>query len=208
MIYVMPSANRRAEYAEMTRRAILDTARSLFTEQGYFATKVEQIAAAARVAPATVYAVGGGKSGLLRTLIETAVNSQANAELLADIESAPQAGQLIRLVVDAACTRFEQWSPLMRQVVAAAPQEPAVRESMLIAHQGLRSGLRLAAGRLHTLGALRDGLNTSDAADVLWFYLCNAAFFIRTDDLGWPLDRSEAWLNETLQRELLTTHTR
>jgi AcrR family transcriptional regulator len=202
MINVMPSA-RRAEYAAQTRQAILDAARSLFTAQGYFATKVEQIAATARVAPATVYAVGGGKNGLLRTLIESAVNSRENAQILADIEAATDPERLIALVVATSRTKFGQWSALMRQVVAAAPQEPAVRESMEIAHEGLRGGLRLTAGRLAAMGALRDGLDAAQATDILWMYLCNAAYFIRTDDLGWPLEKSEAWLNAVLPRELL-----
>ena len=45
---------RRQEYAQATRQAILDAARKLFAERGYFATKVDDIAAEARVAPATV----------------------------------------------------------------------------------------------------------------------------------------------------------
>ncbi|MFF5075502.1 TetR/AcrR family transcriptional regulator [Actinoplanes sp. NPDC000266] len=196
-------ASRRAEYAEATRQAILEAARSLFTEQGYFATKVEQIAGTARVAPATVYAVGGGKSGLLRTLIEFTVNSEENARLLAEIEAATDPEGLIRLIVATSRTKFERWSPLMREVVAAAPQEPVVRESMEIAHQGLRGGLRLTADRLAAMGALAEGVDAAQAADILWLHLCNAAYFIRTDDLGWPLDRSEAWLNEVLTRQLL-----
>ena len=202
MINVMPSA-RRADYAEQTRRAILEAARTLFTEQGYFATKVEQIASTARVAPATVYAVGGGKNGLLRTLIESAVNSQENAEIFAELEAATDPERLIALVIATSRTKFGQWSSLMRQVVAAAPREPAVRESMEIAHEGLRAGLRLTADRLAAMGALRDGLDAAQAADILWLYLCNAAYFVRTDDLGWSLEKSEAWLTEVLPRELL-----
>ena len=67
----MPRVNRmtrRDEYAQATRQAILDSARALFAERGYFATKVDDIAAKARVAPATVYAVTGGKYGLLTEL--------------------------------------------------------------------------------------------------------------------------------------------
>ena len=66
-----PKMTRRQEYAEATRQAIVDTARRLFAERGYFATKVDDIAAEARVAPATVYAVTGGKLGLLNELITT-----------------------------------------------------------------------------------------------------------------------------------------
>ena len=54
-----PGGTRREEYAEATRQAILEAARRLFRERGYFATKVDEIAAMARVAPATVYAVDG-----------------------------------------------------------------------------------------------------------------------------------------------------
>ena len=56
---------RRDEYAQATRQAILDAARQLFAERGYFATKVDDIAAKARVAPATVYAVTGGKYAVI-----------------------------------------------------------------------------------------------------------------------------------------------
>src|SRR5689334_18609086 len=66
---------RRAEYAEATRVAIATAARELFMQQGYFGTTVDDIAAAARVAPATVYAVGGGKQGLLKSVIESATTA-------------------------------------------------------------------------------------------------------------------------------------
>src|SRR5260221_12589275 len=64
------AGSRREEYAEATRQAIVAAARRLFGERGYFATKVDDIAALARVAPATVYGVSGGKQGLLHTLLE------------------------------------------------------------------------------------------------------------------------------------------
>jgi AcrR family transcriptional regulator len=194
---------RRAEYAQATRRAILDAARELFVQKGYFGTKVEEIARAARVAPATVYAVGGGKNGLLRTLVESGTSAEDIPEILARIESFTEAHELIRFIVHASRVKFEEWSGLMRQVAAAAPQEPRVREIQLIAHQSLRGGLALTADRLAAMGALRAGVDASRATDVLWIHLCNAAYFVRTDDLGWSLDESEAWLDETLPAVLL-----
>ncbi|MEV5753679.1 hypothetical protein AB0L00_38165 [Actinoallomurus sp. NPDC052308] len=38
---------------------------------------------------------------------------------------------------------------------------------------------------------------------LLWLHLCNSAYFIRTDDLGWSLDESEIWLREALSVALL-----
>jgi AcrR family transcriptional regulator len=194
---------RRAEYAQLTRQAILDAARDLFVEKGYFATKVEEIARAARVAPATVYAVGGGKHGLLRTLIESGTTAEDISRILARIESIAEPRELIRFIVHATRAKFEQWSDLMRQVVAAAPQEPSVREILQIAHDSMRGGLALTARRLAAMDALREGVDVVRATDVLWLYLCNAAYFVRTDDLGWSLDESETWLNDALSSALL-----
>src|SRR5216683_2194712 len=60
-----PAGARRMMRRHATRQAIVGAARQLFSERGYFATKVDDVAALARVAPATVYAVSGGKQGLL-----------------------------------------------------------------------------------------------------------------------------------------------
>jgi AcrR family transcriptional regulator len=199
-----PAQNgRRAEYAQRTRQAIVDAARVLFIEKGYFATKVEEIARVARVAPATVYAVGGGKHTLLRTLIESGTTGEEIPRILARITSATDPDELIRFIVRATREQFEQWSDLMRQVAAASPQEPTVREIQQIAHASMRHGLSLTSRQLAKLGALRDDVDVPRATDLLWLHLCNAAYFIRTDDLGWSLDESEAWLNETLPLALL-----
>ncbi|AGL19671.1 TetR/AcrR family transcriptional regulator [Actinoplanes sp. N902-109] len=198
------TSGRRAEYAEATRAAILAAARELFTTKGYFGTRVEDIARTARVSPATVYAVGGGKNGLIRELIGTAVHSEANAAIVARIDTFTDPRELIGFMVATTAAKFEQWSGLMRQVVAAAPGEPAVRESLELAEASLRNGLDHTARRLAELGALRPGLDAGQAADVLWFFLNNAAYFTLTDELTWPLPRAVPWLTGTIESALLS----
>ncbi|MFI5955664.1 TetR/AcrR family transcriptional regulator [Cryptosporangium sp. NPDC051539] len=193
-------STRRAEYAQATRDAILDAARSLFESQGYFGTRVEDIARAARVAPATVYAVGGGKSGLIREMIGTATTSDENREIVARIDTFEEPRELIRFMVDRTAAKFEDWSPLMRQVVAAAPQEPTVRDALHTAQASLRTGLNRVARRLAELGAVQDA---DAAADVLWFFLCNSSYFTLIDELNWPLSRARDWLAATLETTLI-----
>jgi AcrR family transcriptional regulator len=88
---------RREQYALETRQAIIDAARRLFAERGYFATKVDDIAAEARVAPATVYAVTGGKAGLLAELIRMWVTDPAVRMISArsSTSSRPRAGRCV-----------------------------------------------------------------------------------------------------------------
>ena len=69
----------REEQARRTRLAILDAARLLFTEQGYAATTIAQIAAGAGVAVDTVYAAVGAKPVLARLLMETAISGTDQA---------------------------------------------------------------------------------------------------------------------------------
>ncbi|MGW4944646.1 TetR/AcrR family transcriptional regulator [Actinoplanes sp. NPDC004185] len=197
------TTGRRAEYAQATQEAIRAAARELFLTKGYFATRVEDIARTARVAPATVYAVGGGKNGLLRDLIETTTRSPANQELLARLSAIDEPGTLITAIVDISAGKFADWSPLLRQVYAVAPQEPAVQESLELAHASLRNGLAVTGRRLAELGALRPGTDDARATHILWFHLSNTAYFTLTDDLSWSLPQAKEWLIERLTSALL-----
>ena len=90
--------SRRAEYAEATRRAIIAAARELFVERGYTATKVDEVAALARVSPATVYAVAGGKQGLLHTLVDDWTQAPEVDEAYRVIEASETADGVLDIV--------------------------------------------------------------------------------------------------------------
>ncbi len=194
---------RRAEYARATREAILTAAHDLFVERGYFDTRVEDIARTARVAVPTVFAAGGGKGGLLRTLIDRAIDEAEAGDLAARLSGHEDPVAVIDAVVEGTRSEFELWSPLMRQVLAAAPQDARVRESQLAAGASLRAGLAQAAARLDHLGALRAGVGVGEATDLLWFHLGNASWFTLLDDCGWTLERAARWLRTALVSALL-----
>jgi len=194
---------RRAEYAEATRTAIAAAARELFMTQGYFGTTVDNIAAAARVAPATVYAVSGGKQGLLRSVIEAAITAPEVAETYAYLGIFDDPVALVRFITNATRARFEKWSGIMNVVIATAPHEAGAAEGLALARKGLLGALSHTAARLAELGALRPELDAQKATDLLWFYLNNSAYFSLIDDNGWTLDQAEAWLGDSLEQTLL-----
>jgi len=185
---------RRADYAALTRQAILDTARTQFAAKGFFATTVEDIATGARVAPATVYAVGGGKHGLLRTLMDQWQDApviQATYEHIATLDD----GQTI-LRATAAGTREvrEQWGDVMRIVLATAPHDARVADSLTAATGNYRQGMRLTAQRLADIAALKADVTVAAATDILWFYFGYSSYFTLTDENGWALAEAETWL--------------
>ncbi|HEV8193070.1 MAG TPA: helix-turn-helix domain-containing protein [Ktedonobacterales bacterium] len=64
-----PQKRRREEYAEATRRALLDAARTLFTAEGYQETNIEAIARAARVTRGAFYYYFADKKALFDAVV-------------------------------------------------------------------------------------------------------------------------------------------
>ena len=50
---------------------------------------------------------------------------------------------------------------------------------------------------------LRDGLDEEAAADILWVLIDAGLFHLLVNRRGWTQDRFQAWLAETMQRQLL-----
>src|SRR5215469_3950575 len=59
--------------ARNTRTAIIEAAWRLFAQQGYVATSIDEIAAAAGVSRATVFTAVGGKPVLLKAALDVAI---------------------------------------------------------------------------------------------------------------------------------------
>ena len=195
--------SRREEYAEATRQAILQAARRLFSERGYFSTKVDEIASLARVAPATVYAVSGGKQGLLRKLMELSTTDPIVAATLARIAKMKDPAAIIGLVAESCRRMREDFGDIMRVMLATAPHDPCVSEYLATATARYRQAFLPISQRLSDLAALRNGMTAAEAADLLWFYFGYAGLFTLHDDLGWPYERAERWLAAEATRALL-----
>jgi AcrR family transcriptional regulator len=194
---------RRQEYAQATRQAIIDAARELFSQRGYFSTKVEDIAALARVAPATVYAVSGGKHELLCTLIEVWTNSPVVAAAIDRIGQMEDPVAIFRLIAASSRHVHEEFGDIIRMILVAAPHDQSVSESFAAGATRCRLTFAPLAQRLSDLNALREGLDVNQAADVLRFYFGFSGFSTLHDENGWSYDRAEQWLFAEASRALL-----
>jgi AcrR family transcriptional regulator len=195
--------SRREEYAEATRQAILDAARVLFSEKGYFATKVDEIAGLARVAPATVYAVTGGKQGLLRTLVDGLSADPIVAETFGRIAQMDNPAAIVRLVAQVCRRMREEFGDTLRVMVTTAPHDPKIAEIQAEATVQYRAAFVPVAQRLRDLGGLRDGMDVPQAVDVFWFYFGYTGLLVLHDNNCWSYARAEQWLCEEASHALL-----
>jgi AcrR family transcriptional regulator len=131
---------RRRADAEARQRRIVDAAVALFTEQGFGATSIDQIAATADVSPQSIYATYGSKAGVLSRAIEVALVGDHDG--IPVVDRAPGLADMSAAVCVArfaAYAKFiralnERVAPLIRVMEQAASSDPALGE--------LRSGLR------------------------------------------------------------------
>lgn len=200
----------RKAQAATTRRAIIDAAAALFIERGYVATSIETIAEAAGVSRATVFTSVGGKKALLKKAYDVALVGDDEpipfplrpASLAVRAEPDPRRFLVgyTGLVVDIN-TRL---APIHEAVRGAASADPEVRDVF----EAIGVERRIGAGNvIRDLvgkgGLLGNGLDPETAADILWVLIDAGLFHLLVHRRGWTVERFQAWLAASIQRELL-----
>jgi AcrR family transcriptional regulator len=153
---VSSATDRRSEHVEDTRAALLTAARILFTDEGYAATRTEEIVQRARLTRGALYHHFASKEDLFRAVLE-----QVESELITGI------------VADAARTSDDSadyWAQFRHvcQLFLDACNDPAVRRIMLIDGPAVLGWAQCRAiGLPYGLGALRRSLEEAVERGVL-----------------------------------------
>lgn len=193
---------RRSSAAAETRVGILEAALRLFSEGGYSATTVANVAAAAQVAPNTVYASVGGKPQLVLALISAGAADPLIASTLQSVSTAKDGREVLQRLARGVRLTVEVLQPTYAVMYDAAASEPLVAASVLEAEESFRSRLGEVARQLVDSNLTDAELDQSAARDILWFYFGLEPWRSLTS-LGWDLDRAERWLTQQASRALL-----
>jgi AcrR family transcriptional regulator len=199
----------RAQAAAATRHAIVDSARRLFLEKGYAATRMPEIAKAAGTALDTVYATVGKKPALFRLLIETAISGADRAvpaeqrDYVRAIRAEPDAARKIYLYADAMRVIQPRLAPLVRVLQGAAPLNPELKDLWQSIAQRRADNMRLLVEDLAATGRLRSGLSESKAADLVWSMNSPEFYSLLVEQRHWPVEEYAEWLRDAWIRLLL-----
>src|ERR1700728_1647223 len=186
--------SRREEYADQTRAAVIAAARRLFAENGFFQTKVEQIAKLSRVSPATVYAQCGGKQGLLRSLMDSWTQAPLVAESLQESLAVADAAQVMQTLSTAYLQITKQWGDVIRVVIDVAPHDSESATVLATAQKRHNHNLTEICRHLEDIGALRDDVDARLATRTITYYYGIDGLLRAHDIFGWSLERSNQWL--------------
>jgi AcrR family transcriptional regulator len=200
----------RAEQSRETRRRILTAARGLFLVRGYPATSVEAIATEANVSPDTVYSVFGSKRNLLKQLMDTVVGGDDSDVKVID-RPEPQSvrqerDQRVQLAAFATgiARRIEATRPLddiLRSAAEVDFEVGALRDDIQLRQR--RSAMTTFAEWLASNGPLRNEMDVSETASIIWTLTSPEVHRLLRDGCGWSHERFARWLEDTLVRTLL-----
>lgn len=191
-------AGRRRARAQENRETTLARAQELFLSNGYAATTVEAIAAAAGVSAATVYKTYGGKAGLVRELCRRALAGQSPvpAEQRSDALSASDLPQGWGRLAAEVSPRI---SPLVLLLTRAADTDADAAALLLEIEQARMARMTVNASRLR----LREGVTRGDARDVLWLVTSPEFYDLMVVRRGWSAERFGRLVSDTISGALL-----
>ena len=196
---------RREEYADQTRAAVIDAARRLFAENGFFQTKVEQIAKLSRVSPATVYAQCGGKQGLLRSLMDSWTQAAMAIEYRQESLAADDAALVMQMLGSSYLQITKQWGDVIQVVIDVAPHDGESGTVLATAQRRHNRNLTEICRHLEGIGALRDDVDARLACRIITYYYGIDGLLRTREVFGWPLERSNEWLLEHASAAVLRT---
>jgi AcrR family transcriptional regulator len=200
----------RAEQARQTQRRILDAAYALLLEQGYTATTMAGVAAAAGVSAQTVYNAFGTKPALVKRVYDVT--------LVGDDEPVPFADRLdaralraepdprLFLLGYAAIGRgmIERLGPLLRVLMAGARAgDPELTAFVETINAERFTGATMMVRQLVERGALRDGVTVEEAVDVIWTLNSVEVWSLLVEQRGWTGQRYADWVGRAMADAVL-----
>jgi AcrR family transcriptional regulator len=193
----------------LARRAVIDAARTLFLERGYGATTIDAISALSDVPPATVYRLFSTKRGILKALLDISIGGVDDAVPMADrppvrsLLADPNPKNMVAGFVGIAAQVNSRTAAIYRILVSAAASDPDAATLLDDLTRQRQEGQGRVAGALARASALRPTLRERDAGDIIHALVSPEVYGLLVVDRGWPPERYETWLTETLVDQLL-----
>lgn len=197
--------SRRAVQAAETQQLILDAALQLFTQKGYGATSVADIADAAGVAVTTVYTSVGPKPTLLHRLLDWAEQRADISGLMSELRASQDPVRVLGLQVSIARRLSERSGYVLAALASAAQVDPDMASTYAAGLARHRDGARKTADLLAQLGALSSGVTAERAAAMIATLTLPAIWSGFHRDFAWSFDEAEQWIFNTLRDNVLST---
>jgi AcrR family transcriptional regulator len=199
----------RSEQAAETRRKILHAAQELFEREGYAATSMAAIAAAAGVSLKTVYLAFETKSGLLRALWHLLLRGERDSAPVAEqswyraVLEEPDPERQLRLNIRNSLIVKTRAGKMLDVIRSAASADPEIGSLWARIQTEFHDNQRAIVQSIADKQALATHLDVANATDILWALNHPNLYTLLAGGRGWSPERYEQWLGDLLCSQLL-----
>lgn len=158
---------RREASVEDTRERVIESAREVFSEGGFYRASLDDVAKRAGVARATVYYQFKSKFGLLEAAIDGTLSESPRKRLLAALER-PDPVDAMRHYVRETCKFWAHDHVFYRNIIGLAAVDPEAAKAVDQYDYRRREPLVSLAKRLSDAGHLRQEVTQKQAIDTIW----------------------------------------
>jgi AcrR family transcriptional regulator len=203
------SGQREQARTRSARRAVVDAARTLFTEQGYGTTTIAAVSRLAGVPEPTIYRLFASKVGILKSLLDVSIAGDDEPVAV------PQRSAIASLFEEAdpravlagfagVTTQINQRTSDLYDVLRRAADSDAEAAALFASLGEQRDGGQSQIVRaLHRTSALRDGLSVAEACDIVHAVMSPEVYRLLVFDRSWSPERYRRWTTQALIDQLL-----
>ena len=202
-------ASGRQARARARRIDVVEAARALFERDGFRATTITAIAAAAGVSTVHIYKAFGSKAALAKAVFDIALAGDHEPVAVADRSNAtwlhdePDVRRKIELFVDGLCERLARSARVQILIRDGRHVDESLEPVWAILNQEGLTGMTRLGQHLLDTGQLRPGIDLAEVRDILWNYLAIDTYERLVLHRGWTLPRYRDWLARTITDALL-----
>lgn len=193
----------RSQSAQATREAVLAAAQLLFARSGIDRVTIAQIAAKARIAESTVYALYKSKEGILRELMRAALFGPRFVEARAQLDGVTDPVRRLALSAQVARAIYEGEAAQIGLLRGASSFSPSLRA---LEQEFEKLRLDMQEERVKALAAqrrLKAGVSPDQARRLLWMYTSRDVYRMLVQEGGWTPQQYQEWLSQTLVETLV-----
>lgn len=196
--------SRRQAQVRATRLKVIEAAKRLFTEHGYPAVTIEQVAEAADTPLPTLYRLFGSKRALLAAVLDTSFGGDDQSIGFADrpaVRAAlaePDPAEMVNAFARIVRELMDRSSAIQHVLATAAQVDGEAAELLAEIRRQRHVGQSRIVAALDARDALDPTLSQAEAADIVYALLSPDVHRILTVERGWPADRYQRWIVRSL----------
>lgn len=189
--------------AQLTKDRILATAKKLFESKGFEKTTIEEIAQRAEVSMPTIYALFQSKSGLLRILMDNALDPVIHKTLVKKVNKEESAAERFKITAQIARQLYDAEKTELWFLQNASILDPEFKK--IESERENRRYIRQeeSFNVIAQQNVLTTKLTTKQARDIIWALTGRDMYRMLVIERDWSPDDYEKWLGNVLAHILL-----